>query len=129
MLSGVSFYFFKESKKPDYKLLIGYYVKEDAKLFSHPITDKDDYRSILFLFINATSIERPDIIDKLPDASIAINDSKMGLGYLDADLWFDNDKIIIALGSKFSTYYEYKEINGEQGKSYIESLISKYKIN
>lgn len=126
LLLGLSYYLFTENKKLDYKMTIGTYTDNNGRLISYPISDKDDYRAILFSLIDANSIEEPAIANKLPDASILIGDSKQGIGYLDSDVWFDNDKIIFNLGGKYNIDSKYKEISGD-GVEYIIELISKYK--
>ncbi|VYU49522.1 hypothetical protein [Clostridium tertium] len=127
LLLGLSCYLFNESRKPDYKIAIGTYTnKYGDRLISYPISNKEDYRAILFALINANSIEEPAIISKLPDASILISDSKQGVGYLDADVWFAEDKVIFNLGEKNNIDSNYKVINGEYAK-YINEFISKYK--
>ena len=126
LLLGLSYYLFTENKKLDFKMTIATYTSNNGRLISHPISDKDDYRAILFSLIDTTSIEEPAIASKLPDASILIGDSKQGIGYLDSDIWFDNDKIIFNLGRKYNIDSNYKEISSE-GVDYIIELISKYK--
>ncbi|WP_252195418.1 DUF4825 domain-containing protein [Clostridium baratii] len=123
-------YFFNENTKPDNNILIGVPIDgvNGARTeFSEPIKEKDDSNLIQLALMNAISIDKPKIADKLPDATIMINDRDVGVSYLSVDVWFDNEKAIFSLGGIDSSTSEarYKEIVGDFGEEII-NCISKY---
>lgn len=123
-------YFFNENTKPDNNILIGIPIDgvNGARTeFSEPIKEKDDSNLIQLALMNAISIDKPKIADKLPDATIMINDRDIGVSYLSVDVWFDNEKAIFSLGGRDSSTSEarYKEIVGDFGEEII-NCISKY---
>lgn len=123
-------YFFNENTKPDNNILIGVPINgvNGARTeFSEPIKEKDDSNLIQLALMNAISIDKPKIADKLPDATIMINDRDIGVSYLSVDVWFDNEKAIFSLGGIDSSTSEarYKEIVGDFGEEII-NCISKY---
>ena len=123
-------YFFNENTKPDNNILIGVPINgvNGARTeFSEPIKEKDDSNLIQLALMNAISIDKPKIADKLPDATIMINDRDVGVSYLSVDVWFDNEKAIFSLGGIDSSTSEarYKEIVGDFGEEII-NCISKY---
>ncbi|BFK80927.1 hypothetical protein I3900191A7_10720 [Clostridium baratii] len=123
-------YFFNENTKPDNNILIGIPIDgvNGARTeFSEPIKEKDDSNLIQLALMNAISIDKPKIADKLPDATIMINDRDVGVSYLSVDVWFDNEKAIFSLGGIDSSTSEarYKEIVGDFGEEII-NCISKY---
>lgn len=127
ILLGVCLYFYKESKNLDYSMYIGTPVKTDQINYSEVIRNKDDFRTIQLALINAISIDKPIISDNTPTAIVKIDDLEQGICFLFADIWFDNDKVIFALGGNEINDVEYKEINGDFAKTVIE-CISKYFI-
>jgi len=127
VLLGVCFYFYKENKKLDDSMLIGTPINTNVTELSDVINDKEDFRIIQQALISAVSIEKPAIAKNLPDATIMISDYKQGICFLKADVWFDNDKVIFALGGRDIIDATYKEIDGDWGETVIE-CISKYKI-
>lgn len=123
-------YFFNENTKPDNNILIGVPINgvNGARTeFSEPIKEKDDSNLIQLALMNAISIDKPKIADKLPDATIMINDRDIGVSYLSVDVWFDNEKAIFSLGGRDSSTSEarYKETVGDFGEEII-NCISKY---
>ncbi|WP_254176572.1 DUF4825 domain-containing protein [Clostridium baratii] len=123
-------YFFNENTKPDNNILIGVPINgvNGARTeFSEPIKEKDDSNLIQLALMNAISIDKPKIADKLPDATIMINDRDVGVSYLSVDVWFDNEKAIFSLGGIDSSTSEarYKETVGDFGEEII-NCISKY---
>ena len=123
-------YFFNENTKPDNNILIGVPINgvNGARTeFSEPIKEKDDSNLIQLALMNAISIDKPKIADKLPDATIMINDRDVGVSYLSVDVWFDNEKAIFSLGGIDSSTSEarYKETVGDFGEGII-NCISKY---
>ena len=123
-------YFFNENTKPDNNILIGVPINgvNGARTeFSEPIKEKDDSNLIQLALMNAISIDKPKIADKLPDATIMINDRDVGVSYLSVDVWFDNEKAIFSLGGRDSSTSEarYKETVGDFGEEII-NCISKY---
>lgn len=123
-------YFFNENTKPDNNILIGVPINgvNGARTeFSEPIKEKDDSNLIQLALMNAISIDKPKIADKLPDATIMINDRDIGVSYLSVDVWFDNEKAIFSLGGRDSSTSEarYKETVGDFGEGII-NCISKY---
>lgn len=99
LLLGTNCYFFNENKKPDNNILIGVPINgvNGARTeFSEPIKEKDDSNLIQLALMNAISIDKPKIADKLPDATIMINDRDVGVSYLSVDVWFDNKKLFLA---------------------------------
>lgn len=123
-------YFFNENTKPDNNILIGVPINgvNGARTeFSEPIKEKDDSNLIQLALMNAISIDKPKISDKLPDATIMINDRDVGVSYLSVDVWFDNEKAIFSLGGIDSSTSEarYKETVGDFGEGII-NCISKY---
>ncbi|WP_338626600.1 DUF4825 domain-containing protein [Clostridium baratii] len=123
-------YFFNENTKPDNNILIGVPINgvNGARTeFSEPIKEKDDSNLIQLALMNAISIDKPKIADKLPDATIMINDRDIGVSYLSVDVWFDNEKAIFSLGGIDSSTSEarYKETVGDFGEGII-NCISKY---
>jgi len=127
ILLGVCFYFYKESKKLDDSMVIGTPKNADVTELSEVISDKDDFRTIQQALISAVSIEKPAISNNLPDATIMISDYNQGICFLNADVWFDIDKVIFGFGGKNMIDATYKEISGDWGDTVIE-CISKYKV-
>lgn len=130
LLLGTNCYFFNENKKPDNNILIGVPINgvNGARTeFSEPIKEKDDSNLIQLALMNAISIDKPKIADKLPDATIMINDRDVGVSYLSVDVWFDNEKAIFSLGGidSFTSEARYKETVGDFGEEII-NCISKY---
>lgn len=130
LLLGGNLYFFNENTKPDNNILIGVPINgvNGARTeFSEPIKEKDDSNLIQLALMNAISIDKPKIADKLPDATIMINDRDIGVSYLSVDVWFDNEKAIFSLGGRDSSTSEarYKETVGDFGEEII-NCISKY---
>ena len=126
ILLGLCLYFYKQSKILDDSMFIGTPINSKQINYSDVIRSKDDFRTIQQALISSVSIDKPSIANNLPNANIRIDDSKQGICYLFADVWFDNDKVIFALGGKDFKDAEYKEISEDFGKVVIE-CISKYK--
>ncbi len=127
LLLGGCLYFFNESRKPDNKIVIGIPANEEITYYGDAIDSKEDANYIRLALMSSISIDKPEISKKLPDATIRIDDTDIGATYLFTDVWFDNDKVIFALGGKDDPYgTEYKETVGDFGKDII-NYISKYK--
>lgn len=127
LLLGGCLYFFNESRKPDNKIIIGIPANEETTYYGNPVNSKEDANYIRLALMSSVSIDKPLISNKLPDATIRIDDTNEGVTYLFADIWFDNDKVIFALGGKDSPHgTEYKETVGDLGKDII-NYISKYR--
>lgn len=125
ILLGGCLYFYKESKNLDDSMSIGTPVKSDQINYSEVISNKDDFRTIQLALINGISIDKPIISDNIPTATIKIDDFERGICFLFADVWFDNDKVIFALGGNEINDVEYKEVSGDFAKTVIK-CISKY---
>jgi hypothetical protein len=126
ILLVVCLYFYKQSKTLDDSMFIGTPININQINYSDVIRSKDDFRTIQQALISSVSIDKPSISNDLPNANIRIDDSKQGICYLFADVWFDNYKVIFALGGKDFKDAEYKEVSEDFGKVVIE-CISKYK--
>lgn len=119
-------YFMYESRKPHYKMMIGNYVNADLIYSGDIVKNKEDAQLIELALMRSTSIRKPEVSNRLPDASISIGDWKVGVAYIMMDVWFDGDKAIFALGGKDSQFgAEYKESVGTLGAD-VKHIVSKY---
>lgn len=113
-------YFINESRKPPYPMMIGRLVRVDRIDFGDVIKSKEDVHDITFALIDARSIEKPEVSNNLPDATLWINDWHIGVTWRIVDVWFDGDEVIFGSRDK-----NYKTIIGNQGER-IKEIIFKY---
>ncbi|MEM1486018.1 hypothetical protein V6615_14280 [Oscillospiraceae bacterium PP1C4] len=119
-------YFMYESRKPHYKMMIGNYVNVDLIYSGNVVNNKEDAQVVELALMRSTSIDKPEVSNRLPDASISISDWNVGMAYMIIDVWFDEDKVIFVLGgndSQFGT--QYKEVVGTFATD-VKHIVSKY---
>lgn len=127
VLFGGNVYFISESKKPMYKILIGTPTDSGGIHFGDAVKNSEDAQVLELALMRSNSIDKPEISNRLPDAAIWLNDWNVGVAYLVMDVWFDEDKVIFALGGKDSEFdVEYKATVGTFGAD-VQNIISKYK--
>lgn len=113
ILSYLSYHFYNLSTKPDVSIQIGVPEGESAIIFGNYINNIDDANFIQFCLINAETIKKPSIANKLPDAVILINDNDLSTTYVRANVWYSNEnneqKLIYQLGDPEYDNVVYKE--------------------
>lgn len=126
ILSVGCIYLYRETTKPNFNVSIGVPVDENTVGFGLAINDKNVVNDILLSLIRAKTINKPSIVETLPNANIRIDDTKIGICYLWLKVWIDGDEVILSLGEDESESASYKKISGELAKELID-YISEYK--
>ncbi|WP_054740387.1 hypothetical protein [Cellulosilyticum ruminicola] len=85
-LIGSNIYFMNESKKPMYNIGIGMPVTEECTNLEPSVKSKEDAHLIEMALIKAHSIEQPEISKHLSDATMWLNDWKLGVCYSVVDV-------------------------------------------
>ena len=121
-------YLYTKIQKLDYDIVIGVpVVGENGDiannfLNSKPISNKDDFNSLIFSLIDATSINKPIICENLPNSIITINDRENAIQYYDAYVWIDGTSLIIGTIEE-NPIYKIIDTNNSQK---ILKIIEKY---
>ncbi|SCK03386.1 Uncharacterised protein [uncultured Clostridium sp.] len=121
-------YFYTKIDKLDYDIIIGTTViGENSDIAinfskSKPISNKDDFNSIVFSLMDSVSIDKPKICENPPDSVITFNDRKDGIQYYTANIWINNNSLIIKSNGNESTY---KIIEADRAQEIIK-IIKKY---
>lgn len=124
-------YFYSNSQKLAYNIVIGTPVKGESGDIgnnfsdSSPISDKDEFNTLIFSIMDATSVNRPTICETLPNATIMFNDYKYGIQYYSINVWVRNNSVFIETTGDKSTY---KIINSSRCQDFL-NIIQKYMLN
>lgn len=123
-------YLSTKTEKLDYDITVGIPVRgEDGSVASNflnakPVLDKSESNSLIFYFMDATSIDKPEICENLPNLVIKFNDSKDGIQYYKVNVWIDGNSLIIGTTGEQP---KYKIIdNGREEE--ILKIIEKYRV-
>lgn len=121
-------YFYTKTDKLDYDIIIGNTVigeNSDVAINfskSKPISNKDDFNSIVFSLMDSVSIDKPKICENPPDSVITFNDRKNGIQYYTANFWINNNILIVQSNGNESNY---KIIEADRAQEIIK-IIKKY---
>ena len=130
LLSATSLYMYSNYEKVDYAIKIGTPTGssslEEKILFNEPLYDKKEANLLIFSLINAKSIDKPKISEKLPNAVISFDDWKEGVNYFKAKLWIDGDNIVVETNDSLVNS-DYKLISGSEATD-IKKIVEKYHI-
>lgn len=124
-LSATCVYIYNENENPNFKVYVGTPISEDTVNFGPQIKDKKVVNDMILGFMNATTIDKPEITKNLPDSNIKIDDEKEGICYLWVKVWIDKDEVIFTSGDD-GEEVEYKKLNGDFREDFIK-YISTYK--
>lgn len=123
-------YFYKQTKKLDYSIMIGKPVESDysttAVDYHETLTDKDSDKATLLIFslMDGVSIDKPEISKSLPNLAIMFSDRRQNLGYYTAKFWIDGDTVIIENSLSES---KYRLLDGHRAEE-LKNLIESYKV-
>lgn len=129
LLLGSNIYLYTKTEKLDYDILVGTPVKgEDESIGSNflnskPISNKDDFNTLIFYLMDATSIDKPKICENLPDSIITFNDWENGIQYYEINIWINKNSLIIGTIGEESSYKIIENNRAEE----ILNIIEKYK--
>ena len=123
-------YFYKQTKKLDYSIMIGKPVGNDylttAVDYHETLTDKDSDKATLLIFslMDGVSIDKPEISENLPNLAIMFSDRRQKIGYYTAKFWVDGDTVII---ENSLSEPKYRLLDGYRAEE-LKKLIETYKV-
>ena len=124
-------YLYTKIKKLDYAIMIGtQFVDDNAQvktIFSKPLSDKNEFTTVIFTLMDGQSIDKPEVCEKLADSTIFFNDWDFEVTYCTVNLWFDGNDIIIE-NNVNSKSPNYRKISGDRATE-LKRIIEKYSIN
>lgn len=123
-------YFYKQTKKLDYSIIIGKPVGNNSSTmgihYHETLTDKDSDQATLLIFslMDGVSIDKPEISKNLPNLAIMFSDRRQNLGFYTAKFWIDGDTVIM---ENSLAEPEYRLIDGYRTEE-LKELIESYKV-
>lgn len=124
-------YLYTKMEKLDYAIVIGTPAVNGNVIertdFSKPLSDKDDFNTVIFTLIDGQPIDKPEVCQRLADSTIRFNDWDFGVTYYIVNVWFDGNDIIIE-NNVNSESPNYRKISGSRATE-LKRIIEKYSIN
>lgn len=119
---------YTKTEKLDYDIIVGIPVRgEDGSgarnfLNAKPVSDKSEFNSLIFSFMDATSIDKPKVCESLPNSIIAFKDRKYGIQYY--NIWIDGKSLIIGTTGEQPKYKMIEDARAQE----ILKIIEKYRV-
>lgn len=122
-------YFYNQSQKLDYRIMMGVpvtgqgdYPSTGINFYDEPLSDRDDANLLILSFMDGVSVDKPKVCEKLPNLTVVFNDWKKNISYYQVNLWIDGDKVIIGTNTHES---KYKIIDSSQAIE-LKKIIERY---